>query len=172
MFIFHGLCCVLDYAFIMYLCFVAIQVLLDYVCIIFSTLVPLLDLVSLMQIPQCFALVECWTCKWYFALGLLVCMFGWSFLAWMIIVITIYSDCSCLVKPCFIVIFIVAWSHYACSICISRFLLTMIFLCYCFQKNLYVWFKSFTESRVRREWVLATVSKSHFKSRVCFRVLS
>ena len=118
------------------------------------------------------ALIECWTCKWYFALILLACMFGCSFIVWMIIVVTIYSDCSCLVKQCFIVIFIIAWLHCACSICISRFLLTMNFLCYCFKENLSVWFKSFTESRVRCEWVLAIVPNSHFKSRLCFRVLA
>ena len=118
------------------------------------------------------ASVECCTCKWYIALILLACMFGCSFIVWMIIKATIYSDCSCLVKPCFIVIFIIAWSHYACSICISRFLLTKIFLCYCFQENLSIWFKRFTKSRVRCEWALAIVSNSHFKSRVYFRVLS
>ena len=83
-----------------------------------------------------FVSVEYWTCKWYFTLSLLACMSECSFLVWMIIVITIYSDCSCLVKPCFIVIFLIAWSHCACSICISRFLLTMIILCYCFQEKL------------------------------------
>ena len=56
-------------------------------------------------------------------------MSGCSFLVWMIIVITIYSDCSYLVKPCFIAIFFTTWSHCACSICISRFLPTMIVLC-------------------------------------------
>ena len=97
-------------------------------------------------------------------------MYECSFPEWIIIVITIYSDCSCLVKPCFIVIFIVAWSNCACFICISRLLLTMILFCYCFQENLSVWFKSFIESRVRCEWVLATVPDSYFKSRVCFSV--
>ena len=133
---------------------------------------PLLDLVSLMQIPQCFALVECWTCKWYFKLSLLAWMSRCSFIVWMIIVVTIYSDCSCLVKPCLIVMFFFAWSHCACSIWISRFLLTMIILCYCFQENLSVWFKSFTEYKVRCDWVLATIPNSHFKSGVYFRVLS
>ena len=117
-------------------------------------------------------LVECSTCKWYFALSLLACMSRCSFLVWMIIVITIYSDCSCLVNPCLIVILFIAWSHCTCSICISRFLLTMIVLCYCFQENLSVWFKSFTEFRVRCEWVFATIPNLHFKSKVCFRILS
>ena len=116
------------------------------------------------------ASVECWTCKWYFALSLLTCMSGCSFIVWMIIVVTIYSDCSCLVKPCFIVIFIITWLYCACSICISRFLFTMNFLCYCFQENLSVWFKSFTESRVRCEfWQLFP---THILSLVCFRVMS
>ena len=119
-----------------------------------------------------FVSVVCWTCKWYFALSLFACMSRCSFLVWMIIVIIIYSDCSCLVKPCFIVIVFITWSHCAYSICISRFLLTMIILCYCFRGNLFVWFKSFTVSRVRCEWVLVTVSNSHFKSKVYFRVLS
>ena len=82
-----------------------------------------------------FVSVECWTCKWYFVLSLLACMFGCSFLVWMIIVITIYSDCSCMVKSCFIAIFFTTWSHCGCSIYISRFLLTMIVLCYCFQEK-------------------------------------
>ena len=129
----------------------------------------LLDFISLMQLPCVVVSIECWTCKLYFALNLLACMSGYSFLVWMIIVVTIYSDCSCLVKPCFIVIFFVAWSHCAYSICISRFLLTMIFL---FLGNLSVWFKSFTGFGVRCEWVLATVPNSHVKSRVCFRFLS
>ena len=143
-------------------------------CIFFKyiTLVPLLDFISLMQLPCVFVSVECWTFKWYFALSLLTCMSRCSFLVWMIIVITIYSDCSCLVKPYFIALFFTTWSHCACSICISRFLLTIIVLCYCFRKNLFIWFKSFTISRVRCEWVLATVPNSHVKSRVCFRVLS
>ena len=118
------------------------------------------------------ASVECWTCKWYFALNLLACMCRCSFTVWMFIVVTIYSDYSCLVKPCLIVIFILAWSHCACFIYISRFLLTRNHLWYCIQENLSVWFKSFIESVVRCEWVLATVPNSRFKSRVYFRVLS
>ena len=100
----------------------------------YITLVPLLDFISLMQLPYVVVSVECWTCKWYFALNLLTCMSKCSFLVWMIIVVTIYSDCSFLVKPCFIASFLFAWSHCACSKCISRFLLTMIVLCCCFQE--------------------------------------
>ena len=118
-----------------------------------------------------FVSIEYSTCKWYFALSLLACMSGCWFIVWMIIVVTICSDRSYLVKPCLIVIFSIAWLHCACSKCISRFLLTMIILWYCFQENLSVWFKSFIESRVRCEWVLATILNSHFKSKFCFRVL-
>ena len=103
----------------------------------YITLVPLLDFISLMQFPCVVVVsVECWTCKWYFALSLLACMSGCSFLVWMINVVTIYSDCSFFIKPCFIASFIFAWSHYACSICVSSFLLTMIVLCCCFQEIL------------------------------------
>ena len=104
-------------------------------CIFFCT--PLLCPCWILY-PWCIYLsgiasVGCWTWKWYFVLSLLACMSECSFLLWMIIVVTIYSDCSCLVKLCFIAILFVAWSHCACSICISRLLLTMIFLYYCFQ---------------------------------------
>ena len=102
----------------------------------YITLVPLLDFISLMQLPYVVVSVECWTCKLYFALSLLACMSGCSFLVWMIIVVTIYSDCSFLVKPCFIDSFLFAWLYCACSICILSFLLTMIVLCCCFQEIL------------------------------------
>ena len=101
----------------------------------YITLVPLFDFISLTQFPCVIVSVECWTCKWYFALSLLACMFGCSFLVWMIIVVTIYSDCSFLVKPCFVASFLFAWSRCACSICISSFLITMIILCCCFSGN-------------------------------------
>ena len=142
-------------------------------CIFFSTphLCPCWILYPWCYYLCVFVSIVCWTCKWHFALSLFACMSRCSFLMWMIIVITIYSDCSCLVKPCFIAIVIIAWSHCAYSICISRYLLTMIILCYCFQENLSIWFESFTISRVRCEWVLVTVPNSYFKSRVYFRVL-
>ena len=84
-----------------------------------------------MQFPCVVALVECWTCKGYFTLSLLACMSGCSFLVWMSIMVTIYSDYSFLVKPCFIALFHHAWLHCACSICITSFLHTMIILCCC-----------------------------------------
>ena len=106
-------------------------------CIFFSTslLCPCCFFLSLMQLLWVLVLVECWTCKWYFALSLLACMSRCSFPMWMFIVITIYNDCSCLVKSCFIALILTTWSHCVCSICISRFLLTMIILCYCFQEK-------------------------------------
>ena len=151
-------------------------------CIFLSTFVCLLDLVSLMQFKlnaSCFSVlasVECWTCKWYFALSLFACMFDCSFIVWMFIVVTVYSDCSCTVKLCFIIIFILAWSYYACSICILSFLLTMNLMS-AFRdivfKRLVRMVQELHRSRIKCEWVLATIPNSHFfKSRVCLRVLS
>ena len=137
-----------------------------------SLLCLFLDFVSLMQLPCVVALVECWTCKWYFALSLLACMSGCSFPVWMSIVVTTYSDCSFLVKPWFIVLFHFAWSHYACSICITSFLHTMIILC-CFSRDTCT-----CGSRVTQILELGVsefcsiVPNLHVKSRVCFKVLS
>ena len=90
----------------------------------------------------------------------LACMSGCSFLVWMSIVVTIYSDCSFLIKPWFIAEIHFAWSHFACSICITSFLHTMIILCcFVFRRYLFLWFKSFTDSRVRYEWVLFNYSQ-------------
>ena len=151
-------------------------------CIFFRTLVPLLDLVSLMQFKpnaSCFSVlasVKCWTCKWYFALSLFACMSKCSFTMWMFIVVTIYSDCSFMVKLCFIIIFILAWSYCASSICILSFSLTMnLMSAFCdivFRRDLFVWFKSFIdlELGVSEFWQLFPTHI--FKSRVCFRVLS
>ena len=139
----------------------------------YITLVPLFDFISLTQFPCVIVSVECWTCKWYFALSLLACMFGCSFLVWMIIVVTIYSDCSFLVKPCFVASFLFAWSRCACSICISSFLITMIILCCCFSGNTCSY--GSRASQILELGVsefCSTVTNSHVKSRVCFRVLS
>ena len=138
-----GLCClILSYirVYVVYLYYaVFIPMLCSLVLVVnlmhffkYITLMPLLDFLSLVQLPCVVVSVECWTCKWYFALSLLACMSGCSSLVWMSIVVTIYSDCSFLVKPCFIASFLFAWSHCACSIYISSFLLTMIVLCCCF----------------------------------------
>ena len=128
-------------------------------CIFFKYIIlkPLLDFISLMQLLWVFVSIECWTCKWYFALSLLACMSRCSFLVWMIIVVTIYSDCSFLVKPCFIALIYISWLRCTCSICITSFLHTMIvsFFFFFFSKRyLFLRFKSNTNSRVRCEWVL------------------
>ena len=138
-----------------------------------SLLCPLLDFISLMQFPCVVALVECWTCKWYFALSLLACLSECSFLAWMSIVVTIYSDCSFLVKPWFITQFHFSSSHYACSICITSFLHTMIKLCCCVSRDTCSY--GSRTSQILELGVsefCSTAPKSHVKSRVCFRVLS
>ena len=138
-----------------------------------SLFYPLLDFISVMQFPWVIALVECWTCKWYFALSLLACMSGWSFLVWMSIVVTIYSDCLFLVKPWFIALFHFVWSHCACFICITSFLHTMIILRCFFSRD-----TCFYGSRATQILELgvnefcSTIPNSHVKSRVCFRVLS
>ena len=113
------------------LCFVPMlcSLVLVVKCYAFS-LSTLLDFISLMQFPCVVALVKCWTCKWYFALSLLACMSGCSLLVWMSIVVTIYSDCTFLVKPWFIALFHLTLSQCAYSICITSFLHTMIRLCY------------------------------------------
>ena len=134
----------------------------------YITLVLLLDFISLMQLPWVVVLVECWTCKWYFALSLLAYMFGCSFLVWMSIVVTIYGDGSFLVKPCFI-----AWLHCACSICINSFLHTMIILCCCFSGDTCTYGSRATQIlELGVSEFCSTVPNSHVKSRVCFRVLS
>ena len=139
----------------------------------YITLVPLLDFISLMQLLWVFVSVECWTCKWYFALSLLACMSRYSFLMWMSIVVTIYSDYSFLVKPYFIASFHFAWLHCACSICITSFLHTMIILYCCFLGDTCSY--SLRASQILELGVsefCLTILNSHVKSRVCFRVLS
>ena len=133
---------------------------------------PLLDFISLMQLLWVVVLIECWTCKWYFALSLLACMSGCSLLVWMRIVVIIYSDCSFLVMPCFIALIYSAWSHCACFICITSFLHTMIILCY-FSEDTFSYGSRATQilQLVANEFC-SVVPNSHVKSRVCFRVLS
>ena len=133
----------------------------------------LLDFISLMQFPCVVALVECWTCKWYFALSLLACMFRCSFLVWKSIVVTIYSDCSFLVKPCFVALFHYAWSHCACSICITSFLHTMIILYCCFSRDTCSYGLRATQIlELGVSEFCSTIPNSHVNSRVCFKVLS
>ena len=136
-------------------------------------LCPLLDFISLMQFPCIVALVECWTCKWFFALSFLACMFGCSFLVWMSIVVTIYSDCSFLIKPWLIAKFHFAWSHCACSIYITSFLRIMIIFCVVFSGDTCSY--GSRASQILELGVsefCSIVPNSHVKSRVCFKVLS
>ena len=138
-----------------------------------SILCPLLDFISLMQLLWVFVSVECWTCKWYFALSLLACMSGCSFLVWMSIVVTIYSDCSFLVKLSFIALIYSAWSHCTCSICIISFLHIMIILCCCFSGDTCSYGSRATQIlELGVSEFCSTLLNSHVKSRVCFRVLS
>ena len=60
------------------------------------------------------------------------------------------------------------WSHCACLICNYKFFYiyddTVLL---CFERFLFIWFKSLSDSRVRCEFC-STVPNSHIKSRVCF----
>ena len=144
-------------------------------CIFFKyiTLMPFVVFYILNAISLRVALVECWTCKWYFALSLLACMSGYSFLVCMRIVVTIYSDCSFLVKPCFIALIYIAWSHCACSIYITSFPHTMIVLCCCFSGDTCSYSSRATQIlELGVSEFCSIVPNSHIKSRVCFRILS
>lgn len=83
----------------------------------------------------CYALVECWAYK-CLALCLLTCMSLCSFQVWMSTVITTlwcslgWSSHGLFINSIF------AWSHIACFICIYNFLLTMIMVYCCMQKNM------------------------------------
>ena len=96
----------------------------------------------------------------------------------------VHSLCEWSLWSLFIVIVLV-WSSHALlllSTLLDRIVLTpYAFQDFClqwsscvvvFKKYLFVWYKTFTVSRVRCEWVLATVPNSHVKSGVYFRVLS
>ena len=131
-------------------------------CIFFSTVVPYWILYPWCNCFSVLVSVECWICKWYFALSLFAWMSGCSFIVWMFIVVTIYSDCPCMVKFCFIVIFILASSYCACSICILSFPLTMnLMSAFCdFFRRLVHMVQELHRSRIMREWVLATAPNS------------
>ena len=117
----------------------------------YFTLMPLLDFLSLMQLPCVVVSVECWTYKWYFTISLLACMSRCSFLVWMIIVVTIYSDCLFLVKPCFIASFFLLYRIVLAPYAFQVFCLQRPYFIVIFRKYLSIWFKSFTDSRVRYE---------------------
>ena len=101
-----------------------------------TLLCPLLDFISLMQFPCFVALVECWTCKWFFALNLLACMSGCSFLVWMIIVVTIYSDCTFFGQAMVYWLFHFAWSYCACSYALQVFCIQWSYCVVVFQEML------------------------------------
>ena len=66
------------------------------------------------------ALVECWTCKWYFAFKLI------NLHVWIIPYVNEHYGhysivIACMVKPWFIALFHFAQSHCACFICITSF---------------------------------------------------
>ena len=143
-------------------------------CIFFKhiTLVPLLDFISLMQLLWVFVSVECWTYKWYFALSLLDCMSECSFLVWMSIVVTIYTDYLFLVKPCFIALIYFAWLHCACFICFQGFYLQWSYYVVIFKKFLSYGSRASQILEVGVNKFCSTIPNSHVESRVCFRVLS
>ena len=139
----------------------------------YITLVTLLDFISLMQLFWVFVSVKCWTCKWYFALSLLARMSRCLFLVWIIIVITIYSDCLFFGQAmlyCFIPFCLIA-------LC----LLHMHFKLFAYNDYIVLLFSGNTcMYGLRASYILelgmselcSIVSNSHVKSRVCFRVLS
>ena len=134
---------------------------------------PLLDFISLIQFPRAVALVECWTCKWFSALSLLACISGCSFLVWMSIVVTIYSDCSFLVKPCFIASFHFAWSYYDCSNAFQVFCIQWSYCVVVFSGDTCAYGSKASQIlELGVSEFCSTVPNSHVKSRVCFRVLS
>ena len=119
------------------------------------------------------ALVECWTCKWYFAFKL-ISLHVRMFIPYVNKHLGHYSIViACMVKSWFITLFHFVWSHFACFICITSFLHIMIKLCCCV-----LGYTCSYDSRVSQILELgvsefcSTVFNSHVKSRVCFRVLS
>ena len=124
-----------------------------------------------------YALVECWTCKWYFAFKL-ISLHVRMFIPYVNEHCGHYSlVIACMIKSLFIASFHFAWSHYACFTWITNFSAyndQIVLLC--FKRYLFLWFKSFTNSRASQILELgvsefcSVVSNSHVKSRVCFRV--
>jgi len=107
----------------------------------------------------CYALVECWAYK-CLALCLLTCMSLCSFQVWMSTVITTlwcslgWSSHGLFLNSIF------AWSHIACFICILWFSAYNDHgVLLCFRSIMFIWFKCFTASRVRCEWVLFNCSQ-------------
>ena len=111
------------------------------------------------------ALVECWTCEWYFAFKL-ISLHVRMFIPYVNEHCGHYSIViACMVKPWFIALFHFAWSYCACFICITSFSAyndQIVLLC--FRRYLFLWFKSFLDSRVRCEWVFVQLFPTHMLS--------
>ena len=142
-------------------------------CITLSTLTLSPSRILFLDADMFCALVECWTCKWYFAFKL-ISLHVRMFIPYVNEHCGHYSIAiACMVKPWFIALFHFAWSHCACFICITSFLHTMIKLCCCVSRDTCSY-----DSRASQILELgvskfcSTVPNSHVKSRVCFRVLS
>ena len=119
------------------------------------------------------ALVECWTCKWYFAFKL-ISLHVRMFIPYENEHCDHYSIViACMVKPWFIALFHFAWSHCACVICITSFLHTMIKLCCCGLGDTCSYDSRTTQIlELGVSEFCSIVPNSHVKSRVCFRLLS
>ena len=130
-------------------------------CIFFLSIVTI---VPCKIVPRCiylvyYALVKCWACKWL-ALILLACMSKCSFQVWMSIVVTTLYWLLVWLSHGLFLNSIFAWSHHACFICISCFSTYNDHdVLLCFKRFMFIWFKSFTVSRVRCEWVMCNYSQ-------------
>ena len=72
---------------------------------------------------------------------------------------------ACLVKSWFITLFHFAWSHCVYLICITSFsTYNDHIVLLCFRSYLVIWFKSYTDSRVRCEWVFVKLFTTHMLS--------
>ena len=138
----------------LYLCLVALYMLFCHALLqVLSLLCP--SRILFLDAYLLCALIECLTCKWYFTfklISLLVRMFipyvNEHYGHYFIVI-------ACMAKPWLVALFHFAWSHCACFICITIFSAyndQIVLLC--FRRYLFLWLKSFTNSRVRCEWVL------------------
>ena len=106
-----------------------------------SLLCPLLDFISLMQFPCVVALVECWTCKWFFALSLLACMSldvhslcEWALWSLFIVIVLFWSSHGLLLNSIFLdrivlalyalQVFCIQWSY--CVVVFQEILVLMV----------------------------------------------
>ena len=78
----------------------------------------------------------------------------WALWSLFIVIVRVWSSHGLLLNSIF------AWSHCAYSICITSFSAynDHIVLLFFFRRYLYLWFKSYTDSIVRCEWVLFNYS--------------